>query len=70
MMFLAHEANWKQSKNSYFKNWILNMRWSQSKELKSANTQLIANDALGIFFFINKMIIIVNIDVNRVKTIC
>jgi hypothetical protein len=45
---VAHEASLKQQ-TSYFKTdfaWAL----KQFKELKSANTQLIANDALAYFF--------------------
>jgi hypothetical protein len=46
---VAHEASLKAAKTSYFKTdfaWAL----KQFKELKSANTQLIANDALAYFF--------------------
>ena len=49
---LAHEATLKAAKTSYFKTdfaWAL----KQFKELKSANTQLIANDALEYFLLIN-----------------
>lgn len=49
---LAHEASLKAAKTSYFKTdfaWAL----KQFKELKSANTQLIANDALEYFLLIN-----------------
>lgn len=49
---VAHEASLKAAKTSYFKgdfNWAL----KQFKELKSANTQLIANDALEYFLLIN-----------------
>jgi tetratricopeptide (TPR) repeat protein len=49
---VAHEATLKAAKTSYFKadfNWAL----KQFKELKSANTQLIANDALEYFLLIN-----------------
>ena len=49
---IAHEASLKSAKTSYFKTdfvWAL----KQFKELKSANTQLIANDALEYFLFIN-----------------
>ena len=49
---LAHEAILKAAKTSYFKTdfaWAL----KQFKELKSANTQLIANDALEYFLLIN-----------------
>jgi hypothetical protein len=45
---VAHEASLKAAKTSYFKTdfvWAL----KQFKELKSANTQLIANDALEYF---------------------
>nr|WP_314895897.1 tetratricopeptide repeat protein [uncultured Flavobacterium sp.] len=48
----AHEASLKAAKTSYFKTdfiWAL----KQFKELKSANTQLIANDALEYFLLIN-----------------
>jgi hypothetical protein len=48
---VAHEASLKAAKTSYFKTdfvWAL----KQFKELKSANTQLIANDALE-YFLIN-----------------
>jgi tetratricopeptide (TPR) repeat protein len=49
---LSHEASLKSAKTSYFKadfEWAL----KQFKELKSANTQLIANDALEYFLLIN-----------------
>ncbi|RDI56603.1 tetratricopeptide repeat protein [Flavobacterium glaciei] len=49
---MAHEATLKAAKTSYFKTdfaWAL----KQFKELKSANTQLIANDALEYFLLIN-----------------
>ncbi|EIA09853.1 tetratricopeptide repeat protein [Flavobacterium frigoris] len=49
---LAHEATLKAAKTSYFKTdfvWAL----KQFKELKSASTQLIANDALEYFLLIN-----------------
>ena len=49
---MAHEASLKAAKTSYFKadfEWAL----KQFKELKSANTQLIANDALEYFLLIN-----------------
>ncbi|MCV9927652.1 tetratricopeptide repeat protein [Flavobacterium sp. LS1R49] len=49
---IAHEASLKAAKTSYFKTdfaWAL----KQFKELKSANTQLIANDALEYFLLIN-----------------
>jgi len=49
---VAHEASLKVAKTSYFKGdfaWAL----KQFKELKSANTQLIANDALEYFLLIN-----------------
>ena len=48
----AHEATLKAAKTSYFKtdfDWAL----KQFKELKSASTQLIANDALEYFLLIN-----------------
>jgi hypothetical protein len=48
---VAHEASLK-AKTSYFKTdfvWAL----KQFKELKAANTQLIANDALEYFLLIN-----------------
>jgi hypothetical protein len=48
---VAHEASLKAAKTSYFKTdfaWAL----KQFKELKSANTQLIANDA-SVFLLIN-----------------
>ena len=49
---IAHEASLKAAKTSYFKtdfSWAL----KQFKELKSASTQLIANDALEYFLLIN-----------------
>jgi len=49
---MAHEASLKAAKTSYFKTdfvWAL----KQFKELKSANTQLIANDALAYFLLLN-----------------
>ncbi|WP_016988388.1 tetratricopeptide repeat protein [Flavobacterium sp. ACAM 123] len=49
---VGHEASLKAAKTSYFKTdfvWAL----KQFKELKSANTQLIANDALEYFLLIN-----------------
>jgi len=49
---IAHEASLKATKTSYFKGdfvWAL----KQFKELKSASTQLIANDALEYFLLIN-----------------
>lgn len=49
---IAHEASLKSGKTSYFKTdfvWAL----KQFKELKSATTQLIANDALEYFLLIN-----------------
>ena len=49
---VAHEATLKAAKTSYFKadfDWAL----KQFKELKAANTQLIANDALEYFLLIN-----------------
>lgn len=49
---VAHEASLKSAKTSYFKTdfvWAL----KQFKELKSASTQLIANDALEYFLLIN-----------------
>jgi len=49
---VAHEASLKAAKTSYFKG---DFEWAlkQFKELKSANTQLIANDALEYFLLIN-----------------
>lgn len=49
---LAHEASLKAAKTSYFKTDFL---WAlkQFKELKAANTQLIANDAIEYFLLIN-----------------
>jgi tetratricopeptide (TPR) repeat protein len=49
---LAHEASLKSAKTSYFKT---DFEWAlkQFKELKSASTQLIANDALEYFLLIN-----------------
>lgn len=49
---MSHEASLKAAKTSYYKadfEWAL----KQFKELKSANTQLIANDALEYFLLIN-----------------
>lgn len=49
---LGHEASLKAAKTSYYKadfDWAL----KQFKELKSASTQLIANDALEYFLLIN-----------------
>lgn len=49
---IAHEASLKSAKTSYFKgdfDWALN----QFKVLKSATSQLIANDALEYFLLIN-----------------
>ena len=49
---VGHEAGLKSAKTSYFKtdfSWAL----SQFKVLKSASTQLIANDALELFLLIN-----------------
>jgi tetratricopeptide (TPR) repeat protein len=49
---MSHEASLKSAKTSYFKadfEWAL----KQFKELKSASTQLIANDALEYFLLIN-----------------
>jgi tetratricopeptide (TPR) repeat protein len=49
---VAHEASLKAAKTSYFK---ADFAWAlkQFKELKSASTQLIANDALEYFLLIN-----------------
>ena len=49
---LAHEASLKAAKTSYFQG---DFKWAlkQFKELKSASTQLIANDALEYFLLIN-----------------
>jgi tetratricopeptide (TPR) repeat protein len=49
---VAHEASLKAAKTSYFKT---DLEWAlkQFKELKSASTQLIANDALEFFLLIN-----------------
>jgi len=49
---VAHEASLKAAKTSYFKT---DVEWAlkQFKELKSASTQLIANDALEYFLLIN-----------------
>ncbi len=49
---MAHEASLKAAKTSYYKT---DFEWAlkQFKELKSANTQLIANDALEYFLLIN-----------------
>lgn len=48
----GHEASLKAAKTSYFKT---DFQWAQKqfKELKSASTQLIANDALEYFLLIN-----------------
>lgn len=49
---IGHEASLKSAKTSYFKgdfDWAL----TQFKVLKSASTQLIANDALELFLLIN-----------------
>jgi tetratricopeptide (TPR) repeat protein len=49
---IGHEASLKAAKTSYFKG---DFQWAQKqfKELKSASTQLIANDALEYFLLIN-----------------
>lgn len=49
---VAHEASLKAAKTSYFK---ADFKWAlkQFKELKAANTQLIANDALEYYLLIN-----------------
>lgn len=49
---VGHEASLKAAKTSYFKG---DFDWAQKqfKELKSASTQLIANDALEYFLLIN-----------------
>lgn len=49
---VGHEASLKAAKTSYFKT---DFEWAlkQFKELKSASTQLIANDALELFLLIN-----------------
>lgn len=49
---VAHEASLKAAKTSYFKG---DFKWAlkQFKELKAANTQLIANDALEYYLLIN-----------------
>ncbi len=49
---VGHEASLKAAKTSYFKT---DFKWAQKqfKELKSASTQLIANDALEYFLLIN-----------------
>jgi len=49
---VGHEASLKAAKTSYFKG---DFQWAQKqfKELKSASTQLIANDALEYFLLIN-----------------
>lgn len=49
---VGHEASLKAGKTSYFKT---DFEWAlkQFKELKSASTQLIANDALELFLLIN-----------------
>ena len=49
---VGHEASLKAAKTSYFKT---DFQWAQKqfKELKTASTQLIANDALEYFLLIN-----------------
>ncbi|QSB27463.1 tetratricopeptide repeat protein [Flavobacterium sp. CLA17] len=49
---MSHEASLRVAKTSYYKT---DFEWAlkQFKELKSANTQLIANDALEYFLLIN-----------------
>lgn len=49
---VGHEASLKAAKTSYFKS---DFKWAQKqfKELKSASSQLIANDALEYFLLIN-----------------
>lgn len=49
---VGHEASLKSAKTSYFKT---DFQWAQKqfKELKSASTQLIANDALEYFLLLN-----------------
>jgi tetratricopeptide (TPR) repeat protein len=49
---MSHEASLKAAKTSYYKG---DFEWAlkQFKELKAANTQLIANDALEYFLLIN-----------------
>jgi hypothetical protein len=49
---VGHEASLKSAKTSYFKT---DFEWAQKqfKELKSASTQLIANDALEYFLLLN-----------------
>jgi tetratricopeptide (TPR) repeat protein len=49
---VGHEASLKSAKTSYFKG---DFEWAQKqfRELKSASTQLIANDALEYFLLIN-----------------
>lgn len=49
---VGHEASLKAAKTSYFKS---DFQWAQKqfKELKSASSQLIANDALEYFLLIN-----------------
>ncbi|MCD0464524.1 tetratricopeptide repeat protein [Flavobacterium sp. ENC] len=49
---MSHEASLRAAKTSYYKT---DFEWAlkQFKELKSANTQLIANDALEYFLLIN-----------------
>ena len=49
---IGHEASLKAAKTSYFKT-DFEYALKQFKELKSANTQLIANDALEYFLLIN-----------------
>ena len=53
---IGHEATLKSAKTSYFK---ADFKWSlkQFKELKSASSQLIANDALEYFLLINDNLI-------------
>jgi tetratricopeptide (TPR) repeat protein len=65
---VAHEASLKAAKTSYFKTdfvWAL----KQFKELKAANTQLIANDALEYFLLINDNTV-ADSDTNSLKGIC
>ena len=53
---IGHEATLKSAKTSYFK---ADFKWAlkQFKELKSASSQLIANDALEYFLLINDNLI-------------
>lgn len=53
---IGHEATLKSAKTSYFKG---DFKWAlkQFKELKSASSQLIANDALEYFLLINDNLI-------------